>query len=195
MQSKIGVKRSPASKLIEKKKSKVVSIAPAGITLSRGQRKRLAKKSNVARKKDMCVAMTAQSIKIASGTLGDFDDIRLALPTPGSHPLICPVVLFAKMRVQLTAIIVGKVFNCSNVVAARACMQIRTLHVLSAPEVKRGTGKPTKKKAQRTLIAEVAQMRAVLTHPLFQVVQMLIHTRPVSLPSSTVSLWLLVDLR
>lgn len=101
------------------KVSKISSITTSGAALSRGQRKRLMKKGQFIRRKELGAVAEATHIKIESGTLGDLDDIRLALPTP-------------------------------------------------APVVKRGPGKPTKKKAQRTLVAEVAQMRAVLTHPLFQ---------------------------
>jgi len=110
---------STKNRLIDKKSTKVSSITPAGLTLSRGQRKRLAKKSNVVRKKDMGDRVQQKQIKFETGTLGDLDDIRLALPS-------------------------------------------------AAPEVKRGPGKQTKKKVQRTLVAEAAQLRAVLTHPLFQ---------------------------
>ena len=109
------------NKIIEKKRSSKISsiVSAAGLVLSRGQRKRMAKKTNIVRRKEIGELVTAKQIKFEHGTLGEMDEIRLALPT-------------------------------------------------AAPESKRGPGKQTKKKLQRTLIAETAQLRAVLTHPLFQ---------------------------
>ncbi|EKX50688.1 hypothetical protein GUITHDRAFT_151053 [Guillardia theta CCMP2712] len=65
------------NKIIEKMKM-------SSENMSRGQRKRLAKKSNVIRRKEIGSAIVSKALKIQDGSLGDLDCLTLALPSSQS---------------------------------------------------------------------------------------------------------------